>query len=1046
MEKLLKKPNCKKGFYVLFFMMLNFSAFAQYDKIVAKDGSGDFTSVQAAIDAAPTARTTPYKIFVKAGKYIEQISIPSTKPFMELIGESPANTILSYGDGLGGTTTFTINANDCMLMGLTLENSQGYLSDGPQSLAIKTVGDRAVFYNCRFISGQDTVYHPGNGKLVYYKNCYIDGNTDFIYGSATAVFDYCVIYGRDRVDGGSGGIVTAANTPQSQAYGQIFRDCIIPANNGVTVYSLGRPWQNDAGTLEPNRAGNKTVFLNTKMSTSVAPTGWSVWDAGTNTSVITYAEYKSVGFDGSPIDVSKRLSWSKQLSDAEAAHYYMNSNFFGSWNPYAVWSDLPAGNNFIPVIALTNFRAKRTTSQAAFLFNLAWPVTGVTYTLYRSIDNKVSYTPIKNFTINNDVTIANQFTDALPPVGSAYHYYVEASKGSVVNKSDVVTVDPAIPLNGDYRSKGSGIWANNIAYSVVKASNVITGITVTGSPSGFDDANPPSIVITGGSGAGATATAVVSGGKVTSIIVTNGGTGYTGNPTVAVATNANYPTLPASIWEKYNASNSTWENVPFGTSHSNSNVTIKSGHTVTITSLSSVNALVVEANAVLNATANSSLRFLSDIVNNGSIGTNTTDRISLTYSNTAATASATISGTGTYLVSSLNTLAELQNATLTIDQNMTVTNNVNALYGNSGNQNVNNITFIINAGKTVVAKALHSSGSTATATNYPKYGKYTYVINGTLDTSASTSSSSFIPYEATGSTDPTVSLTVNGTLILGAGGLKAISTTANAPEIGKVYLNIGDGGIVDATRATTFDTGNKFFITSGSGVLKRKVGATDVKFPVGSVGSIIANPIILNNSGVVGNFSVSVKNILDVPVDKTINKQWTVDAETAGANLSMKTQWLSADNGTFNASDASCSLINKTGANAWASNSAVLEGSGTEVSPYTASASGITSFGSFSVMSGNTITLDLLSFNSDKKALVVYPNPSINGKIMVNYPISQKGASLSVISYDGRILKQVSPVSESLQSAIDISDLSSGAYILIYQNGLDKKTVKFLKL
>lgn len=1046
MKKLLQKPKCKKGFYVLFFMMLNLSTFAQYDKIVAKDGSGDFTSVQAAIDAAPTAQTTPYKIYVKAGKYIGQLSIPSTKPFIEIIGESPANTILSYGDGLAGTTTFTINANDCMLVGLTLENSQGYLSDGPQSLAIKTVGDRAVFYNCRFISGQDTVYHPGNGKRVYYKNCYIDGNTDFIYGSAIAVFDYCVIYGRDRVDGSSGGVITASNTPQSQAYGQIFRDCIIPANNGVTIYSLARPWQNDAGTLEANRAGNKTIFLNTKMSNTVAPTGWSVWDAGTNTSLITYAEYKSVGFDGSPIDLSKRVSWSKQLSDAEAAPYYVNSNFFGSWDPYAVWADLPAGNNFTPVIALTNFRARRTTSQASFLFNLAWPVSGVTYTLYRSTDNKVSYVPIKNFTINNDVTIANQFTDALPPVGSVYHYYVEASKGTEVNKSDVVTVDPAIPLNGDYRSKGSGVWANNITYSVVRTGNVVTSITVTGSPSGFDDANPPSLVISGGSGTGATATAVVSGGKVTSITVTNGGTGYTGNPTVAVAVNAGFPTLPASIWEKYNASNSTWENVPFGTSHSNANVTIKSGHTVTITSLSSVNALVVEANAVLNASANASLRFLSDIVNNGSIGTNTTDRINLTYSNTATTASATISGTGTYLVNSLNTLAELQNATLNIDQNMIVTNNVNALYGNSANQNVNNITFIINAGKTVIAKALHSSGSTATSTNYPKYGKYNYVINGTFDTSASTSSTSFIPYEATGSSDPTVSLTVNGTLILGTAGLKAISTTANAPEIGKVNLFIGDGGIVDATRSTTFDTGNKFFITTGSGVLKRKVGVADVKFPVGPAGSITANPIILNNSGVEGNFAVSVKNSLDVPVDKTISKQWNVNAETAGANLVIKTQWLAGDNGTFNASDASFSLISKTGADTWSVNTAVLAGSGTEASPYTASASGITSFGAFSVMSGNSITLGLDSFNTDKKSLTVFPNPSINGKITVNYPISLKGSSLIISSCDGRILKKMFPISESVESTVDVSDLTSGAYILIYQNGSDKKTVKFLKL
>ena len=518
--------------------------------------------------------------------------------------------------------------------------------------------------------------------------------------------------------------------------------------------------------------------------------------------------------------------------------------------------------------------------------------------------------------------------------------------------------------NGDYRSKGSGNWANNITYTVTRTSNVITAITITGSPSGFDDVNPPSIVISGGSGTGATATAVVSGGKVTTITVTNGGTGYTANPTIAVAVNANFPTLPASIWEKYNSSTSTWDNVAFGTSTSGSiNVTIKSGHTVTISTLSNVNKLVVESGAILNGWVSSSLRFISDIVNNGSIGgTNAADRFNLTYSNVVtlpvgapAPVSATISGTGTCLILGLNTLAELVNATLYIDQDMNVTNNINAIYGNSANQDVNNITFVVNAGKTVVAKALHSSGTTATIGNFPKYGKYSYVINGTLDMSASTTTSCFAPYEAAGSTDPTVTLTVNGTLKLGRS-FRAITTTAGTPEVGKVYLNINDGGIVDATMSTTlFDTGSKYFITTGSGVLKRTVGATDVKFPVGTAGSTTANPIILNNSGTSGNFSVSVKNALDVPFDKAINKQWTVNAETAGANLTVKTQWLSADNGTFNASDSPFSLINKTNVgSSWASRvAAVVTGNGTSGTPYIASASGITSFGAFSVMSYN---------------------------------------------------------------------------------------------
>ena len=215
------------------------------------------------------------------------MSIPSNKPFIQLVGENLAETIISYdnysgkplpGGGTYGTSTcgtLIINAPDVMLMNLSVENSVAYgkdanaippaPGDGPQAVAVYTTSDRVVFFNCRFNGGQDTYYGGNNpGTRAYLKNCYIDGNTDFMFGSSTIIFDTCIIYPRTRLDGGNGGYVTAVNTKQKSGYGYVFRDCKITKNRGTTFYSLGRPWQNDASTADAAKSYNKVAFLNTK--------------------------------------------------------------------------------------------------------------------------------------------------------------------------------------------------------------------------------------------------------------------------------------------------------------------------------------------------------------------------------------------------------------------------------------------------------------------------------------------------------------------------------------------------------------------------------------------------------------------------------------------------------------------------------------------------------------------------------------------------------------------------------------------------------------
>jgi pectin methylesterase-like acyl-CoA thioesterase len=192
------------------------------DVTVAKDGTGNFATVQAAIGAAPTGRTTPYIIYIKNGKYKEKINVPANKPFLQLVGESVGGVTLTYDDysgkpnpaggtfGTSNSASVTVLAADFSAFNVTFENTTG-VNAGPQALALNVTADRATFRNCRFLGGQDTVYTGGNATRQYFRNCYIDGNTDFIFGPTIAVFEQCIIYPKTRSDGGTGGYITAAN-------------------------------------------------------------------------------------------------------------------------------------------------------------------------------------------------------------------------------------------------------------------------------------------------------------------------------------------------------------------------------------------------------------------------------------------------------------------------------------------------------------------------------------------------------------------------------------------------------------------------------------------------------------------------------------------------------------------------------------------------------------------------------------------------------------------------------------------------------------------
>lgn len=439
----------------LLVLTFSFCSSYAYDLTVAKDGSGNYTSVQAAIDAAPSGRATPFTIYIKNGRYKEKITISSGKTFIQLIGESVANTIITYDDyagkytacsttlGTQNSASFSVNANDFAAINISFENSYG---DGSQAVAILVNADRAVFKNCRFLGNQDTLYVKGSGTpRCYFSGCYIDGNIDFIFGSAVALFDSCVVYAKTRPSTASS-YITAPNTPTGQSYGFVFRDAKLPMNTGGTLYYLSRPWPSPS----ESQTAQKTVFINATMSSHVQPAGWSVWNANTITGNIYYGEYQSKYFSGTLVNVSARVPWSFQLTQPEADTYTI-ANMFGAWDPCTVQAGICDAAQ--TAIAVSNFRISRGVSSSTAAWNISWPLSGVAYNLYRSTDG-VSYSSIYTEASTTDTAVNFQYIDAsVPPAGSNYYYYVVASKAGyashvtdtiiVSNKADMQVNAPA---------------------------------------------------------------------------------------------------------------------------------------------------------------------------------------------------------------------------------------------------------------------------------------------------------------------------------------------------------------------------------------------------------------------------------------------------------------------------------------------------------------------------------------------------------------------------------------------------------------------------
>lgn len=279
------------------------------EMMVAQDGSGDFAKIQDAINAAPSFPYEKVTIRIKNGTYAEKVRIPEWNTHLELIGESKENTIITFDDNfskinLGRNSTFhtytvLLEGDDSSVSNLTIKNTSG---DNGQAIALSVVANRVQVSNCKILGNQDTLYLSGEESKHYFKDCYIEGTTDFIFGSATALFENCVIRSIKS------SYITAASTPQGNDFGFVFRNCKLTADPSATAVYLGRPW----------RIYAKTVYLNCEMGKQIKPEGWQNWSKPEAEKNTFYAEYNCKDEGYQP---AQRVSWSHQLSKKEAEKY-----------------------------------------------------------------------------------------------------------------------------------------------------------------------------------------------------------------------------------------------------------------------------------------------------------------------------------------------------------------------------------------------------------------------------------------------------------------------------------------------------------------------------------------------------------------------------------------------------------------------------------------------------------------------------------------------------------------------------------------------------
>jgi pectin methylesterase-like acyl-CoA thioesterase len=292
--------------------------------IVAADGSGDFCTVQGAVDSLKEGSSRPIEIFIRKGVY-EEIVYVTNRSQITFRGEDRKQTIVQYANneifnyrGLRRNIfrqSFGVDADDIRFENLTLHNTTP--KRGSQAEALRVDGQRCVIDGVDFYSFQDTLKLSGT---VFIRNCYIEGDVDFIWGFGTCYFTNCEIKSVT-----SGSCVTQIRNDEGH-FGDVFVDCRLTKAPGVSNTILSR--------IEPNRFPNSHVaWINCAMDDHIRPDAWNVMRDTNSLASIRFWEYHTTDLAGARVDVSKRAGYSRQLGDEEAAQMRDAKYVLGGWQP-----------------------------------------------------------------------------------------------------------------------------------------------------------------------------------------------------------------------------------------------------------------------------------------------------------------------------------------------------------------------------------------------------------------------------------------------------------------------------------------------------------------------------------------------------------------------------------------------------------------------------------------------------------------------------------------------------------------------------------------
>ncbi|MGD1041684.1 MAG: pectinesterase family protein [Sedimentisphaerales bacterium] len=308
---------------------------ADHDYTVALDGSGDFCTLQGAADAVSNSDPCRTLVKVKKGTYREIVNIPSNKTNMTWLGEDRDTTIMAaynfegFNSGNDYRMLIRTSANGFRMYNMTFHNLRPKAGGNNQAEITKHSSNQGMAVNCKYMSYQDTLCISA-GQM-YMRDCYIEGDTDYIWGAGTAYFDKCEMHSLSTKSH-----VTQPRAAAPPANGLFLVDCNLTAAPGITQCDLGR-------TTNDSYPYCQSVYINCTMpSTAFLPAGWTI-ASGTTTTNLRWWEYKSVDPCGNLIDVSGRVPYSKQLDDANALWWRDANNVFGTWNPQTL-GELPTAS------------------------------------------------------------------------------------------------------------------------------------------------------------------------------------------------------------------------------------------------------------------------------------------------------------------------------------------------------------------------------------------------------------------------------------------------------------------------------------------------------------------------------------------------------------------------------------------------------------------------------------------------------------------------------------------------------------------------------